>query len=282
MYGKIFESIYDGTLAADWQAMVTFQQFIVLADSEGIVDLTPSALSHRTGIPLKILEHGIAKLQESDPHSRSTEFGGKRIVLLDDHRQWGWQIVNYAYYRDLASIEDRRAKDKKRKRIEREKHSQAVDKSDVSGSVPDCPQASASVRNVHHEDEDEDEDEDENGKSITVAKQPTDSEFEAFKNSYPKRAGSQPWTRARKAMHARLKAGNTITEILAGTQRYRAFVLETGKEGTEFVMQAVTFCGPEKHFLESWELPATGSSGKTKGQIETTKRFMANTQESQS
>ena len=71
-------------------------------------------------------------------------------------------------------------------------------------------------------------------------------------------------------IHARLKAGNTITEILAGTQRYRAFVLETGKEGSEFVMQAATFVGPEKHFRESWELPATGSSGKTKGQIERT------------
>lgn len=276
MYGKIFESIYDGTLAADWQAMVTFQQFIVLADSEGIVNLTPSALSHRTGIPLKILEHGIAKLQESDPHSRSTEFGGKRIVLLDDHRQWGWQIVNYTYYRDLASMEDRRAKDKKRKRIEREKHSQAVDKSDVSGSVPDCPKASASVRDVHHEDEDEDEDGNGNGngKSTTAASQPTDSEFEAFKNSYPKRAGSQPWSKARKAINARLKEGHTISEIFDGASRYREYVNATGKGGTEYVMQAATFCGPELHFLKSWKPPPTKSEARQDRNVQAGQEFL--------
>ena len=86
MYGKIFESMYDGTLSADWKAMIVFQQFIVLADSEGIVDYTPPALSRRTGIPLDIIEHGIKKLQDPDPYSRSTDFSGQRIVLLDDHR----------------------------------------------------------------------------------------------------------------------------------------------------------------------------------------------------
>ena len=156
MYGKIFESIYDGTLSADWRAMVTFQQFIVLADSEGIVDLTPLALSRRTGIPLKILEYGIARLQEPDPHSRSTEFCGQRIALLDGHRQWGWSIINYTYYRDLANMEDRREKDRERKRVERRKQSQATDADDRSNSIQGCPQASASVRNVRHEDEDED------------------------------------------------------------------------------------------------------------------------------
>ncbi len=91
MYGKIFESMYDGTLSADWKAMIVFQQFIVLADSEGIVDYTPPALSRRTGIPLEIIEHGIEKLQKPDPYSRSSEFNGKRIALLDDHRPWAGQ-----------------------------------------------------------------------------------------------------------------------------------------------------------------------------------------------
>ena len=114
MYGKVFESMYDGTLSADWKAMVTFQQFIVLADSQGVVDYTPPALSRRTGIPLDILEHGIEKLQQPDKYSRSPEMDGQRIELIDDHRPWGWHIVNYEHYKRLASREDKREKDRKR------------------------------------------------------------------------------------------------------------------------------------------------------------------------
>ncbi len=150
MYGKIFEQMYDGTLSADWKAMIVFQQLIVLADSTGVVDYTPPALCRRTGIPLDIIEHGLEKLQEPDPYSRSSEESGKRISLIDDHRPWGWYIVNYDHYKMLASREDRREKDRLRKQKTRAK---SLNEKDVHS----CPQASAMSR---HEDEDEDEDED--------------------------------------------------------------------------------------------------------------------------
>ncbi len=120
MYGKVFECMYDGSLSADWKAMIVFQQFIVLADCEGIVDYTPEALNRRTGIPLDIIEHGIEVLQQPDPFSRSTDFEGRRIALLDEDRPWGWSIVSYEYYRDLASREDKRIQDRDRKRKQRE------------------------------------------------------------------------------------------------------------------------------------------------------------------
>ena len=59
MYGKIFESIYDGTLGDDWRALITFQQMIVLCDSDGVVDMTPAAISRRTNIPVEHIEAGI-------------------------------------------------------------------------------------------------------------------------------------------------------------------------------------------------------------------------------
>ena len=138
MYGKIFESMYDGTLSADWKAMVTFQQFIVLADSEGVVDYTPPALSRRTGIPLDIIEHGIEKLEQPDKYSRSSESDGRRIVRLDEHRPWGWLIVNYEHYRDIARHSDKREKSRERKRKQRERERQAVDSKDVSHNVTPC------------------------------------------------------------------------------------------------------------------------------------------------
>lgn len=110
MYGKVFDSMFDGTLASrgPWQALVTFQQMIVLANKDGMVDMTPDAISRRTSIPLDIIELGIAKLMEADENSRTPDEDGRRIVLLDDHRNWGWQIVNHAKYQAMRSAEERR------------------------------------------------------------------------------------------------------------------------------------------------------------------------------
>lgn len=81
-------------------------------------------------------------------------------------------------------------------------------------------------------------------------------EFETLKAIYPKRAGSNPWDRAEKAIHARLREGCTWRQVLDGAGRYAEFIQATGKAHTEFVMQAATFCGPSRHFLEAWDLPA--------------------------
>lgn len=108
MYGKIFDSMYDGTLYGQWQAIVTMQQFIVLSDINGIVDMTPQAISARTSIPLEIISQGIAILEAPDKHTRTTGSDGKRIELLDDHRPWGWFLVNHEKYRDMRSSADRR------------------------------------------------------------------------------------------------------------------------------------------------------------------------------
>lgn len=110
LYGKLFEQMFDGTLATKgpWQALVTFQQFIILADKRGDVDMTPEAISRRTTIPLEIIQTGIKALEEPDPDSRSPDLEGRRIVRLNDGRAWGWTIVNYAHYRNIRSQEERR------------------------------------------------------------------------------------------------------------------------------------------------------------------------------
>jgi len=71
VYGKIFSSIYDGTLVEDWRALITFQQFIILSDADGVVDMTPGALSRRTGIPIEHIKVGIEILEKEDKYSRT-------------------------------------------------------------------------------------------------------------------------------------------------------------------------------------------------------------------
>ena len=108
MYGKIFESIYDGTLAEDWRALITFQQFIVLSDADGIVDMTPQSISRRTGIPIEHIKAGIEILEREDIYSRTADEKGKRIERIDGHRPWGWHIVNHKKYKLMRTAEDRR------------------------------------------------------------------------------------------------------------------------------------------------------------------------------
>ena len=110
MYAKIFAQIYDGTLCTNhpWQALVTFQQLLILADQDGTVDMTARAISRRTGIPIEIIDLGIEELLRPDPESRTPDEDGRRIIPLVEGREWGWRVVNYVTYRSLKREEDRR------------------------------------------------------------------------------------------------------------------------------------------------------------------------------
>lgn len=120
MYGKVFDSMYKGTLHGHWQAIVTFQQMIVLADADGTVDMTPQAISAITSIPLEIIEAGLKILAGPDPYSRTPGSEGRRIEPIDAHRPWGWVIVNHAKYKNLKDASTARAQVRDRVRKHRE------------------------------------------------------------------------------------------------------------------------------------------------------------------
>ena len=84
--------------------------------------------------------------------------------------------------------------------------------------------------------------------------------FDLFKQAYPTRSGAQPWSRAAKAANARIKDGSTFDDMVAGAVRYCEYCNLTNKTNTEFVMQAATFLGPERHYLEPWDVPKDKSS----------------------
>ncbi len=110
MYAKIFSQIYDGTLCTKgpWQALVAFQQLLILADQDGNVDMTAEAISRRTTIPLERIQVGSKALLAPDDKSRTPDEEGRRIVFLSENRDWGWHIVNYNHYRKIKREEDRR------------------------------------------------------------------------------------------------------------------------------------------------------------------------------
>ena len=56
--------MYHGSLATvgPWEALVTFQQFLILSDRLGTVDMTAEVIARITTVPLEIITKGIAVL----------------------------------------------------------------------------------------------------------------------------------------------------------------------------------------------------------------------------
>jgi hypothetical protein len=77
-----------------------------------MVDKHWRAISEEVGISRERVEKAIANLEAADPDSRSPEEEGRRIVKMDEHRIWGWRIVNYGKYRSIRSEEDRRTQNR--------------------------------------------------------------------------------------------------------------------------------------------------------------------------
>ena len=94
MFAKVFTQILDSSIADDYLLRLVFEDFLKFADKDGIVDMTPSAIARSTHVPLEIVTRGIERLSQPDPESRSPGEDGRRIVLIDAHRSWGWRIVN--------------------------------------------------------------------------------------------------------------------------------------------------------------------------------------------
>ncbi|HCQ8975384.1 TPA: helix-turn-helix domain-containing protein [Klebsiella variicola] len=93
------------------------------------------------------------------------------------------------------------------------------------------------------------------------AKQGYSPEFETAWQAYPKRAGGNSKAAAFKAWNARLNDGVKPEVMLAGVKRYAAYARATGSAGTQYVKQAASFFGPDRHFEESWQAPSAPGGG---------------------
>jgi hypothetical protein len=143
MFAKVFGQIFDSSVAEDYLVRLVFEDFLVLADKLGVVDMTPQAVSRRTNVPLEIVQRGILVLSSPDPESRSQGEEGRRLVPIDSHRSWGWQIVNYEHYRNLRDEEARRAYFRDAKREQRSK--KCAESPAASNIVKDSPTNSTQV-----------------------------------------------------------------------------------------------------------------------------------------
>jgi hypothetical protein len=122
MYAKVFSQIFDSSIADDYQLRHFFVDMLVLADRYGLVEMTPRAIAARTRMPLELVLSLLAKLEAPDPESRTPNFEGRRIAKFSDCCKWGWKILNYEYYSNLAREDQRRERTLERVKRFNEKH----------------------------------------------------------------------------------------------------------------------------------------------------------------
>lgn len=123
MFAKVFQQIFDSTIAENWQHRHVFMDLLVLADVDGCVNKTAAAIARHTNVPLEIVSAGIAALSSPDSDSQNKEHEGRRLVPIESGRSWGWRIVSYQHYREMRDAEDRRLYHRDYRRKERaEKH----------------------------------------------------------------------------------------------------------------------------------------------------------------
>jgi hypothetical protein len=134
MYGKLFASLYDGTLRGRANEILVFTNMIARADRYGNVDRHPRAIADDIGLPLDQVAAAIQTLESPDPESRSRDANGARIVRVSDERTWGWRIVNYLKYRAIRNEEDRQ--EQNREAVARHRANKAVPVINVSRGKP--------------------------------------------------------------------------------------------------------------------------------------------------
>lgn len=108
MYGKIFASLYQGTLRGNAHAILVFTNMIACSDRLGNVDKHPRAIADEVGLTVDEVRAAIAYLSAPDPESRTSLEEGRRLLPLEPGRTWGWRIVTHSKYRAMVREEERR------------------------------------------------------------------------------------------------------------------------------------------------------------------------------
>ena len=157
MYGKLFASLYQGTLRGQSHPILVFTNLLAHADQHGHVDKHFRAIADEVGLTVDEVKAAIAILESPDEESRNPDYAGARLIRLDEHRMWGWLIVSYAKYRAIRNEDDRRTANREAQRRWRDKQRKycvSTDKQDkpkekqkesseagdsVGAKAPTCP-----------------------------------------------------------------------------------------------------------------------------------------------
>lgn len=105
-YTKLFNHILESTVwGLSKEARLLWITILVKKDRRQIVVSSIPGLAHAARLTVPETEAALRELMAPDEYSQNKEFDGRRIIKVED----GWFVVSGAKYRDLLSVEERRA-----------------------------------------------------------------------------------------------------------------------------------------------------------------------------
>ena len=240
MYAKLFASLYQGTLRGRADEILVFTNLLAHCDRFGVVDKHPRAIADECGISVERVEIALLNLEAPDAESRSPELNGCRIARIDEHRHWGWQIVNHAKYRAIRNEDERReqnrlAQDRFRNK---RKHNSKRNKPASAGVIR------ASALSAHAEAEAEAERE--SDKSLSLA---ASVPFSDFWSLYPKKVDKKDSARIWGDLddEDRRSALDNVREHVDRDPRWR-------DDGGRFIPNPTTYLN-QTRWRDGWQAP---------------------------
>ena len=135
MYGKLFASLYQGTIRGKPHEILVFTNLLAHMDKDYNVDKHPRAIADEVGLTVEEVRAALKYLESPDPESRSPEHEGRRILRIDEHRDWGWHMVNGKKYNGYRSEEDRKEQNRLAQQRWRARHGSNADVSNSKQTV---------------------------------------------------------------------------------------------------------------------------------------------------
>lgn len=202
-FTKLDPGIVDSSLwSYPAEIRVVWITLLAKCDKEGFVRMSRPGLQRAANVPEASVDEALRLFEAADPHSRTTEHEGKRIVTVPG----GWHILNYAKYRARVSGETTKEYWARKQKEYRQGQSLTSQPASASASASD----SNELRGKKEEEE-------------------IDAEFVILWGAYPSKTGSKE--RARTAWTKWHLKGDTLESAKAGIERYVAYVKARRERG---------------------------------------------------
>jgi len=105
MYGKHFESMYEGSMYGAGIAVFAVWGYVIAHAKEGRVELNAKKLSHTLGGSVEEIDSAIAFLMQPDAASRCKEHDGRRLIKEGEFQYF---LPSWEKYQLIRSQVDRR------------------------------------------------------------------------------------------------------------------------------------------------------------------------------
>lgn len=118
-YTKLFNSIVTSTIwTEDDKTRILWITMLAIADQHGEIHASIPGLARIAGITTQEAEKAIEKFLSPDIYSKTPDNEGRRIATIEG----GWEILNHAKYRKMASLADQKESNAKRQKRHRDRN----------------------------------------------------------------------------------------------------------------------------------------------------------------